>query len=40
MRQFARVDLLIFDDWGPGPLTTKQRRDLPDIFEDATRQTS
>jgi DNA replication protein DnaC len=34
MRQFARVDLLILDDWGPEPLTAEQRRDLLEIVED------
>lgn len=34
MRQFARVDLLIIDDWGPEPLTAEQRRDLLEIVED------
>lgn len=34
MRQLARVDLLILDDWGPEPLTTEQRRDLLEIVED------
>ena len=34
MRQLARVDLLILDDWGPEPLTGEQRRDLLEIVED------
>ena len=34
MRQFARTDLLILDDWGPEPLTAEQRRDLLEIVED------
>ena len=34
MRQFARVNLLILDDWGPEPLTAEQRRDLLEIVED------
>jgi DNA replication protein DnaC len=34
MRQLARVDLLILDDWGPEPLITEQRRDLLEIVED------
>jgi DNA replication protein DnaC len=34
MRQLARVDLLILDDWGPEPLTAEQRRDLLEIVED------
>ena len=34
MRQLARVDLLILDDWGPEPLAAEQRRDLLEIVED------
>jgi DNA replication protein DnaC len=34
MRQIARVDLLILDDWGPEPLTAEQRRDLLEIVDD------
>lgn len=34
MRSFARVRLLILDDWGPEPLTAEQRRDLLEIVED------
>lgn len=34
MRQLARVDLLILDDWGPEPLTAEKRRDLLEIVED------
>ena len=34
MRQFARVDLLILDDWGPEPLFPEQQRDLLEIVED------
>jgi DNA replication protein DnaC len=34
MRQLARADLLILDDWGPEPLNTEQRRDLLEIVED------
>src|SRR5271165_69203 len=34
MRQLARVNLLILDDWGPEPLTAEQRRDLLEIVED------
>jgi DNA replication protein DnaC len=33
MRQLARVDLLILDDWGPEPLIAEQRRDLLEIVE-------
>jgi len=28
LRQLARVDLLILDDWGPEPLLPEQQRDL------------
>ncbi len=34
MGQFARVDLLILDDWGPEPLLPEQQRDLLEIVED------
>jgi DNA replication protein DnaC len=31
---FARADLMILDDWGTAPLTSEQRRDIFEIFED------
>jgi len=31
---FARVDLMILDDWGTAPLTDEQRRDIFEILED------
>jgi DNA replication protein DnaC len=34
LRQIARVELLILDDWGPETLTADQRRDLLEIVED------
>jgi DNA replication protein DnaC len=34
LRQLARVELLILDDWGPEPLGSEQRRDLLEIVED------
>jgi DNA replication protein DnaC len=34
LRQLARVDLLIRDDWGPEPLIAEQQRDLLEIVED------
>jgi DNA replication protein DnaC len=34
LRAFARVKLLILDDWGPEPLTGQQQRDLLEIVED------
>jgi DNA replication protein DnaC len=34
VKTFAKVDLLIFDDWAPDPLTAEQRHDLQKIMED------
>jgi DNA replication protein DnaC len=34
LRQLARIDLLILDDWGPEALSAEQRRDLLEIVED------
>jgi DNA replication protein DnaC len=34
LRQIAKVDLLILDDWGPKTLTADQRRDLLKIVDD------
>jgi DNA replication protein DnaC len=34
LRQIAKVDLLILDDWGPETLTDDQRRDLLEIIDD------
>ena len=34
LRQIAKVDLLILDDWGPEPLIAEQQRDLLEIVED------
>jgi DNA replication protein DnaC len=34
LRQLARVDLLILDDWGPEALLAEQQRDLLEIVED------
>jgi len=34
LRQIAKVDLLILDDWGPETLTADQRRDLLEIIDD------
>jgi DNA replication protein DnaC len=33
-RMLVRVDLLVFDDWGPDRLSASQRRDLMEIIED------
>jgi DNA replication protein DnaC len=34
LRNLARTDLLILDDWGPEQLSAEQRRDLLEIVED------
>jgi DNA replication protein DnaC len=34
LKQLAKVDLLILDDWGPEPLLPEQQRDLLEIVED------
>jgi DNA replication protein DnaC len=34
LRQIARTDLLILDDWGPETLNAEQRRDLLEIIDD------
>ncbi len=34
LRQIAKVDLLILDDWGRETLTADQRRDLLEIIND------
>jgi len=34
LKQLARVDLLILDDWEPEPLLAEQQRDLLEIVED------
>jgi DNA replication protein DnaC len=34
LRQLARLDLLILDDWGPETLNADQRRDLLEIIDD------
>jgi DNA replication protein DnaC len=34
LRQLARANLLILDDWGPEPLLPEQARDLLEIVED------
>jgi DNA replication protein DnaC len=34
LRQIARVNLLVLDDWGPEPLLPEQARDLLEIVED------
>lgn len=34
LRTLSRASLLILDDWGPEPLSARQRRDLLEIVED------
>jgi DNA replication protein DnaC len=34
LKNLARVQLLILDDWGLAPLTAEQRRDLLEIMDD------
>jgi DNA replication protein DnaC len=34
LKNLARVELLVLDDWGLGPLTAEQRRDVLEIMED------
>ena len=34
LKNLARVELLILDDWGLAPVTAEQRRDLLEIMED------
>src|SRR4051812_6402559 len=34
LRQLARANLLVLDDWGPEPLLPEQARDLLEIVED------
>ena len=40
LKQMARVQLLIIDDWGLEPLTPAQRNDLMEIMDDRHGQTS
>jgi len=34
LKNLARVELLVLDDWGLAPMTAEQRRDLLEIMED------
>jgi DNA replication protein DnaC len=34
LTRFARVDVLVIDDWGLAPLADAERRDLLEIMED------
>ena len=40
LRQLAKTDLLILDDWGLEPLTQQQRNDLLEIMDDRHEQGS
>lgn len=33
MSSYAKTDLLIIDDWGLAPFTTKQRRDILELLD-------
>jgi DNA replication protein DnaC len=41
LARFARIDVLVLDDWGLTPLTEAQRQDLLEVLEDrdGTRST-
>jgi DNA replication protein DnaC len=34
MRKLAKTDLLVLDDWGHGPLTAAESRELLEVLED------
>ncbi|MDD9942400.1 MAG: ATP-binding protein, partial [Myxococcales bacterium] len=34
LNKLAKIDVLIFDDWGLAPMTDQQRRDILEILED------
>ncbi|USE33732.1 IS21-like element helper ATPase IstB [Endozoicomonas sp. SCSIO W0465] len=40
LKQLAKVDLLILDDWGLEPLTQQQRNDLLEVMDDRHEQGS
>ena len=40
MQQLSKTDLLILDDWGLSVLSTQERRNLLEIFEDRHNRTS
>lgn len=40
LRQLAKVDLLILDDWGLEPLTQQQRNDLLEVMDDRHEHSS
>ena len=40
LREYARADLIILDDWGLAPMNTQSRRDLLEILDDRYNQRS
>ena len=40
MRKLAKTDLLVFDDWGLGPLTAAESRELLEVLEDRCQANS
>jgi DNA replication protein DnaC len=40
MKQLAKTDVLILDDWGLAPLTDEQRRDLLELLDDRHEKNS
>jgi DNA replication protein DnaC len=40
LREYARAELLILDDWGLTPMTGEARRDLLEILDDRHNQRS
>ena len=40
MKQLAKIDVLILDDWGIAPLTDEQRRDLLELLDDRHEKSS
>lgn len=40
LRKIARIDLLVLDDWGLGPLTSAESRDLLEVLEDRCQSKS
>jgi DNA replication protein DnaC len=40
LTRFARIDLLVLDDWGLAPLKDQERRDLLEVLEDRYGQRS
>lgn len=40
MRQIAKIEVLVLDDWGIAPLTDTQRRDVLELVDDRYNQRS